>query len=215
MLRRLRDHAPEPAKPFAWLGRSQTNVFVPVLLGAGVVLSGLAWLVDRVARLTAVPSMERGLARRLNTLQPPPGGLLGEAPDRPVPAAMKRLAIAVAVVAALALLVGELGDLTQSRPDPVRARRGDGDRARRRSGPLRARPGRRRRPPCGACAPGRRARRSSDDGDLAPIAGGRYRVVLEPAVGDHERRKLVGCLEDLTVDRVLGDVESFRIVAAG
>ena len=83
VLRRLRDHAPEPAKPFAWLGRSQTNVFVPVLLGAGVVLSGLAWLVDRVARLTAVPSMERGLARRLDTLQPPPGGLLGEAPVDP------------------------------------------------------------------------------------------------------------------------------------
>jgi hypothetical protein len=87
VLRRLRENAPEPAKPFAWLGRpDQTNVFVPVLLGAGVVLSGLAWLVDRLARLTAVPSLERGLARRLNTLQPPPGGLLGEAavdPFRP------------------------------------------------------------------------------------------------------------------------------------
>ncbi len=83
VLRRLRDHAPEPAKPFAWLGRSQTNVFVPVLLGAGVVLSGLAWLVDRLARITAVPTMERSLARRLNTLQPPPGGLLGEAPIDP------------------------------------------------------------------------------------------------------------------------------------
>lgn len=83
VVRRLRDAAPEPAKPFAWLGRSQTNVFVPVLLGAGVVLSGLAWIVDRVARLTAVPSMERGLARRLTTLQPPPGGLLGEPPIDP------------------------------------------------------------------------------------------------------------------------------------
>ena len=83
VLRRLRDHAPEPAKPFAWLERSQTNVFVPVLLGAGVVLSGLAWLVDRIARLTAVPTMERGLARRLTTLQPPPEGLLGAAPVDP------------------------------------------------------------------------------------------------------------------------------------
>jgi hypothetical protein len=81
-LRRLREHAPEPAKPFAWLDRSQMNVFVPVLLGAGVVMSGLAWIVDRIARLTAVPSMERGLARKLGSLQPPPGGLLGgERPD--------------------------------------------------------------------------------------------------------------------------------------
>src|SRR5262245_476441 len=28
-LRRLREHAPEPARPFAWLDKSQTNVFVP------------------------------------------------------------------------------------------------------------------------------------------------------------------------------------------
>jgi hypothetical protein len=82
-LRRLRENAPEPAKPFAWLDRSQMNVFVPVLLGAGVVLSGLAWIVDRVARITAVPSMERGLVRQLHTLQPPAGGLLGG--DRPDP----------------------------------------------------------------------------------------------------------------------------------
>jgi hypothetical protein len=53
-----------------------------VLLGAGVVTSGLAWIVDRIARLTAVPSMERGLVRKLGSLQPPAGGLLGGArPD--------------------------------------------------------------------------------------------------------------------------------------
>ena len=75
----LRTHRPEPLRPFAWLqGTETTNVFVPVLLGAGVVLSGLAWIVDRVARLTAVPTMERGLAHRLTRLQPPPDGLLGE-----------------------------------------------------------------------------------------------------------------------------------------
>ena len=78
VLQRLHEHAPDPAKPFQWLDGRQTNVFVPVLLGAGVVLSALAWVVDRIARLTAVPSMERGLARRLSTLQPPAGGLLGE-----------------------------------------------------------------------------------------------------------------------------------------
>jgi hypothetical protein len=82
-LRRLREHAPEPARPFAWLDRSQTNVFVPVLLGAGVVLSGLAWVVDRLARLTAVPSMERGLVQKLAALQPHPDGMLGE--ERPDP----------------------------------------------------------------------------------------------------------------------------------
>ena len=81
--RRLHENAPAPAKPFAWLDRSQTNVFVPVLLGAGIVLSGLAWLVDRIARVTAGPSVENDLARRLSTLQPPPGGLLGGRPRDP------------------------------------------------------------------------------------------------------------------------------------
>ena len=80
---RIREHRPEPAKPFAWLDPSQMNVFVPVLLGAGVVLSGLAWFVDRIARLTAGRGMERGLARGLGGLQPPPGGLLGEPPIDP------------------------------------------------------------------------------------------------------------------------------------
>jgi len=75
--RRLQQNVPEAAKPFAWLNRSQTNVFVPVLFGAGIVLSGLAWLVDRVARITAGPAVEDGLARRLAALQPPSGGMLG------------------------------------------------------------------------------------------------------------------------------------------
>ena len=83
VLRRLRERTPTPARPFAWLEGQQTNVFVPVLLGAGVVLSALAWVVDRLARLVAVPSMERGLARKLATLQPAPGGLLGEPPTDP------------------------------------------------------------------------------------------------------------------------------------
>lgn len=83
VLRRLRQHAPQPANPFSWMDGSQTNVFVPVLLGAGAVLSALAWVVDRIARATAAPAMEKGLARKLSSLHPLPGGLLGGAPDDP------------------------------------------------------------------------------------------------------------------------------------
>lgn len=127
---------------------------------------------------------------------------------------MKRAAIAVALVVALALLIGELGDLTQSRPDPIRDDAAteillsvDEDRFA---------PGQDAAAAAlwGVCAAQTRSQ-VADGGALASIAAGRYRVVLEPAVGDHERRKLVGCLEDLTIDRVLGDVESFRMVAAG
>lgn len=77
VLHHLRATAPAPRDHFAWVNRSgQLNVFVPVLLGAGVLLSGLAWCVERLGRLTAGPAMEQGLARRLGTLAPPAGGFV-------------------------------------------------------------------------------------------------------------------------------------------
>lgn len=58
--RPTRDH-------FAWLERSMSrpSVFVTLLLGAGVLFSTLAWVIDRIASRTATPALERGLARRL------------------------------------------------------------------------------------------------------------------------------------------------------
>ena len=122
---------------------------------------------------------------------------------------MKRLLIAIALAAAAFVVVSELGDLTQSRPDPVQAdaatelvlsvdedRFGPGE-----TGAAAAL--------WAICAAQTRSR-VIEDGQLRPIGDGRYRVVLRPAVGHHEQKKLVGCLEDLTVDRVVGDVESFR-----
>ena len=81
VLSRIRDAQPEPRNPFAWLRPDSTNVFVPVLLGAGVVVSAIAWLVERIARATAGPRLERGLALRLDDLQPPADGLLGRDAD--------------------------------------------------------------------------------------------------------------------------------------
>ncbi len=51
-------------------------MFVPVLLGAGVVLSALAWVVERLARVTAGAALERGLAVRLAVLSLPPEPLV-------------------------------------------------------------------------------------------------------------------------------------------
>ena len=51
----------------------------------------------------------------------------------------------------------------------------------------------------------------SVEGDVsaAPVRDGRgWRATVTPAVGEHGRRKLVGCLEDATVDRVVGRVLS-------
>jgi hypothetical protein len=75
----LHANAPEPRDRFAWLDprkATHLNVFVPILLGAGVILSGIAWLVERIARALGDPGLERDLAARLDRLSPPPGGFL-------------------------------------------------------------------------------------------------------------------------------------------
>jgi hypothetical protein len=38
---------------------------------------------------------------------------------------------------------------------------------------------------------------------------GRYRLDLAPAVGEHGRRRLVGCLQDAVVERMVAAVEAF------
>ncbi len=78
----LRSTQPAPRVTFAWLTRTdRTSVFIPVLLGAGAVLSALAWVVERFARATAGRGAERGLANRLGALEPPTGGLLDGGAD--------------------------------------------------------------------------------------------------------------------------------------
>jgi hypothetical protein len=122
---------------------------------------------------------------------------------------MKRLLIVVALAVAAFVVVSELGDLTQSRPDPIRSdaatevvlsvdedRFGPGE-----DGAAAA---------LWAICEAQTHSRETEDGELQRIGDGRYRVILRPAVGHHEQKKLVGCLEDLTVDRVVGNVESFR-----
>ncbi len=74
VLARIEEAAPEPSRPFAWLAddaAQRTAVFVPVLMGAGLVLSAIAWGVERLASATARPAMEHGLARRLSALSLP------------------------------------------------------------------------------------------------------------------------------------------------
>jgi hypothetical protein len=71
VLARIRESAPAHRNYFAWLRPDSTNVFVPVLLGAGVIVSGIAWVVERIARATGGRGMERGLALKLGAIAPP------------------------------------------------------------------------------------------------------------------------------------------------
>jgi hypothetical protein len=74
----LRETRPASPNRFRWLEESagRSNVFITFLVGGGVVLSGVAWVVDRIASATSSPAGERQLARRLDAISYPRGGLL-------------------------------------------------------------------------------------------------------------------------------------------
>lgn len=74
----LRETRPPSPDRFAWLRESNQdlNVFITFLVGGGVLLSGIAWLVDRVASKTSSPVGEERLARQLGPISYPSGGLL-------------------------------------------------------------------------------------------------------------------------------------------
>ncbi len=74
----LRANRPQRADRFAWLheSTSRTNVFITFLVGGGVLLSGIAWLVDKLAAGTSSPVGEQRLARQLGPISYPRGGLL-------------------------------------------------------------------------------------------------------------------------------------------
>jgi hypothetical protein len=80
VLRRLREEQPARRDHFGWLRPTGTgtSVFVPVLMGAGLILSALAWAVERVARATARPGFERGLATQLAVFAVPAEPLVVE-----------------------------------------------------------------------------------------------------------------------------------------
>ena len=74
----LRTTRPPGRDRFAWLkeSTSQTNVFITFIVGGGILLSGIAWIVDRVASSTTTPVGEERLARELGNISYPRGGLL-------------------------------------------------------------------------------------------------------------------------------------------
>jgi hypothetical protein len=74
----IREARPPSPDRFAWLRESNQNlnVFITFLVGGGVMLSGIAWVVDRVASKSSSPAGEERLGRQLNPISYPSGGLL-------------------------------------------------------------------------------------------------------------------------------------------
>jgi hypothetical protein len=74
----LRETRPPSPDRFEWLKEStrDLNVFITFLIGGGVIISGIAWMVDRVASKTSSPVGEERLSRQLESISYPSGGLL-------------------------------------------------------------------------------------------------------------------------------------------
>jgi hypothetical protein len=202
VLERIQESRPLPKRPFAWLTErsDELNVFVPVLLGAGLVMSALAWLVERIATMTARPLLERRLVDMLAPIALP-GSLAAEGPHleagrrtrfRAVGAARVMLVVVAALMAVKGIDV--LGDLTQSRPDVIQKgtqshlvvemSTRDGQ-----TPPLGA-----ARALWGACRYSTYA--SLSDEGIRSLSGNRVRLTVEPSLGVNAEKKLHGCIED-------------------
>jgi len=74
----IRATRPPARDRFAWLNESaqNSNVFITFIVGGGIILSGIAWLVDRIAAGTTTPAGEQKLASALAPISYPRGGLL-------------------------------------------------------------------------------------------------------------------------------------------
>jgi hypothetical protein len=75
VLRATRDPMPNR---FAWLKEQsgRLNVFITFLVGGGMILSGIAWVIDRLASRTTTPIGEGRLVARLESISYPRGGLV-------------------------------------------------------------------------------------------------------------------------------------------
>lgn len=74
----IRATRPPAVNRFEWLQESvnRTNVFITFFVGGGVLLSALAWVVDKLATNTSTPAGEVKIAQSLDSISYPQGGLL-------------------------------------------------------------------------------------------------------------------------------------------
>lgn len=84
--RRIAGHLDEarnrPSTAFEWLrSNDRLGVFVPILMGAGLMISGVAWVVEKLAKATTARADDRRLAHNLSRLAPPAGGFLDDRGD--------------------------------------------------------------------------------------------------------------------------------------
>jgi hypothetical protein len=216
-LDRLRETAPPARDPFAWLRpeRQQMNVFVPFLMGAGFIVSAIAWGVERVAGATAKPALERGLALRLQPLSLPAGGFVGPPTTRIAVTrtrarrdVVRRVVLFLALVGIAGMSIDALADLTQDRPD-VAVQGSETafvlDVDHRTAHVNAAESAEAYWVTCQRMVPGDRT------ADITALAPGRAELAVSPPLGEHTLKRFQGCLQDANFDRLQARVVSVGV----
>jgi hypothetical protein len=121
---------------------------------------------------------------------------------------VKQALVLVLLGAIAVVVIDVLGDATQTRPDPQRPRS-------RTELVFRVQTVEPRLPALGAAqalwgACQGTAPRTVLEPGLTEVGDGRFRLVVQPALGRHARDRMTGCLEDVTLDRIKGKVVSMR-----
>ncbi|WKX69063.1 hypothetical protein [Streptomyces sp. XD-27] len=222
--RRLEQSREEAPDRFRWIGSGEpdgtqrTFVFIPVLMVAGAALSGIAFVIQKIAGATVRQGAERRLAGRLAALTAPAdtgfGGAAGPArlEDRPcVPPSrtgrkLATAATAVAGVALVPLMWDGLADATQTRQEalPDAAATTVVFRIEMRGEPT---------PEALELAAGdlwQTCRRSTaaqnDRSALQRLESDVYAGVIRPALPPHDLMRLRGCIEDASTHRATATV---------
>lgn len=179
-----------PGGSFAWLRTDGLGVFIPVLLGAGMLLSALAWAVERIALASARPVVRDRVMAGLAD------GTAVAVPQATWRGPVRATLAVLGAVVVLGLGLDSLSDLTQNRPDPVLT----GSAATvvleviTRDGTGLADAGERLWAVCSDTVTVERASLSQH--------GPRTEIRVEPAPGPNGERRLRGCLEDAVLDEV-------------
>ena len=204
---------------FRWLGMDRMNVFIPVLLGANIVVSGIAWLVEHLARSAPAKGRGRTIERDLAALALPLGGFF-ELPssgnraidDDATPGGMPRVLKPLGLLLLISLVVVLLAVALSGRSRP------DADTSGLRSNvviTLDTRNGLDRDlaalslfEACHTLIENQRLV------ELTQLETGRYLLVLEPALGEQAKRRFFGCLDDGVLERVHADLQGHMISRA-
>jgi hypothetical protein len=217
----IRAAAPPLPDRFAWIREQHgtTQVFLPVLLGAGVLASALAWVVEHLARATATPVLEQRLADQLGVLRAPPAGLLGAPSPAPSPPRARQwsrlgwgagaVSLLLAGGAGTAAGLDFLADRIQSRPDPAQVASTVVY--------LELRGALASEDPAWvadhlwtACTgPDVFRERRLPEPTVVHGDAGRVRIVVDAHIGENAGERLRGCLNDNTLDKVQARVVGF------